>query len=77
VKRHRGLASLSRDHHHALVFARDARRLLPEHSQDTSAFIAELRRRFDAELAPHFAIEERELVGPQRRAWRASRIAGR
>ncbi len=36
--------------------------MLPEHAQDTSALIAELRRRFDAELAPHFAIEERELV---------------
>lgn len=63
MKRHPSLASLSRDHHHALVLARDARRLLPEHGQDTRAFIAELRRRFDAELAPHFAIEERELVG--------------
>jgi len=62
VKRHPSLASLSRDHHHALVLARDARRLLPEPGQDASAFIAEVRRRFDAELAPHFAIEERELV---------------
>lgn len=63
MKRHPSLASLSRDHHHALVLARDARRLLPEQSQDRSAFIADLRRRFDAELAPHFVIEERELVG--------------
>ena len=37
--------------------------MLPEHVQAPSAFIDELRRRFEAELAPHFAIEERELVG--------------
>ncbi|MEO6421022.1 MAG: DUF3565 domain-containing protein [Polyangiaceae bacterium] len=60
MKRHPSLASLSRDHHHALVLAREARALLPDH--DPSAFIAELRRRFDVELAPHFAIEEHELV---------------
>jgi tellurite methyltransferase len=63
VKRHPSLASLSRDHHHALILARDARRLPQERSEDRSAFIVELRLRFDAELAPHFAIEERELVG--------------
>ncbi|HEX4340584.1 MAG TPA: DUF3565 domain-containing protein [Polyangiaceae bacterium] len=62
MKRHSSLASLSRDHHHALALARDARRFLPEHGQDRPTFIAELRRRFDAELAPHFALEERELV---------------
>jgi len=63
VKRHPGLASLSRDHHHALVLAREARGLLPDDTRDPAAFIAELRRRFVGELAPHFAIEERELVG--------------
>ena len=62
MNRHRSLAPLSRDHHHALALARDARRLSPAHGQDTSAYIVELRRRFDAELAPHFAVEERELV---------------
>ena len=62
MKRHSSLASLSRDHHHALVLARDARRGLPEQERDPSAFIADLRRRFDGELADHFAIEERELV---------------
>jgi hypothetical protein len=62
VKRHPSLASLSRDHHHALALARDARRWLPGHSATAPAFIAEVRRRFDAELVPHFAIEERELV---------------
>lgn len=61
MKRHPSLASLSRDHHHALVLARDARRWLPEHAP-ASVFIAELRRRFDGELADHFAAEERELV---------------
>lgn len=58
MKRHPSLASLSRDHHHALVLARDARREVA----DAAAFIVDVRRRFDAELAPHFAIEERELV---------------
>jgi tellurite methyltransferase len=61
VKRHPGLASLSRDHHHALVFARQARQWLSEATP--AERIAELRRRFDTELAPHFAVEEHELVG--------------
>jgi len=63
VKRHPSLASLSRDHHHALVLARDARRLALEPGQHTPERIAELKRRFDTELAPHFALEERELIG--------------
>ncbi len=62
MKRHPGLAPLSRDHHHALVLARETRALLPELARDPAAFIAQVRLRFDAELAPHFAIEERELV---------------
>lgn len=53
---------LSRDHHHALVLAREARGWLPEDTRDPLVFIAEVRRRFDAELEPHFAIEEHELV---------------
>jgi tellurite resistance-related uncharacterized protein len=62
LKRHPSLAWLSRDHHHALALARDLRRLCSEETRDAQAFIAGLRRRFDEELAPHFAIEERELV---------------
>lgn len=62
MKRHPSLASLSRDHHHALVLARDARRPAPDDIRDPPAFIADLKRRFEEDLAPHFAIEERELV---------------
>jgi tellurite resistance-related uncharacterized protein len=51
VKRHPSLVSLSRDHHHALVLARDARR-----------DAGDIAKRFEEELAPHFALEERELV---------------
>ena len=59
MKRHPSLASLSRDHHRALVLARDVRRALP----DASALVADVRRRFARELEPHFAIEERGGTG--------------
>ena len=62
MNRHPSLAPLSRDHHHALVLARKARRFLSGGAEDAATFIAALRDHFDAELAPHFAIEERELV---------------
>ncbi len=44
------------------MLARDARRLGLEANQEPSAFIADLKRRFAAELVPHFAVEEHELV---------------
>jgi hemerythrin-like domain-containing protein len=67
VKRHRSLASLSRDHHHALVLAQSLKRDAPARLQaswptDPCARIEQLRRRFADELEPHFAIEERELL---------------
>lgn len=62
VKRHPSLAPLSRDHHRALVFAREARRM-PGVDSDATLTMAALRRRFEEELAPHFLVEETELVG--------------
>jgi tellurite methyltransferase len=55
MKRHPSLASLSRDHHHALALARDVRKAEASDPR-------EVQLRFERELAPHFGIEERELV---------------
>jgi hypothetical protein len=54
MKRDPRLQPLSRDHHHALVLARRATR--------GALGIAEVRRAYDAELAPHFAVEESALL---------------
>ncbi len=51
MKRAAGLVSLSRDHHRALVLARDLRRPDPPVVADVVA-----------ELEPHFVVEETELV---------------
>lgn len=51
MKRAAGLLSLSRDHHRALVLARALRRAEPPAPLDVIA-----------ELEPHFAVEEAELV---------------
>lgn len=63
MKRIPELRGLSEDHHHALVLARRARRaaagqarLSPEDAW------AEVERRFQVELEPHFRIEERFLA---------------
>jgi len=67
MKRDVRLHGLSTDHHHALVFARRVADAVVKGRVDT-AFLAELRARFDAELAPHFAIEEELLLPALREA---------
>ena len=78
MKRDPRLAELSREHHHALVLARRARRAAEGHGSRSSQDVwGEVVRRFAAELAPHFEIEERlilpalELRGEEELAARA------
>lgn len=61
------LALLSRDHHHALIMSQALRhgapdRLRAAYPTEPNALIATLRQRFQQELAPHFQIEELELL---------------
>jgi hemerythrin-like domain-containing protein len=59
VKRDPRLHGLSSEHHHALVLARR----LASHGEAWTADDARaLRKRFDAELEPHFATEEELLL---------------
>jgi tellurite resistance-related uncharacterized protein/hemerythrin-like domain-containing protein len=67
MKRHPSLASLSRDHHHALVLAQSVMRDAPARLRqslpaDGDALVATLGDRFARELEPHFVVEERILV---------------
>jgi hypothetical protein len=61
VKRDVRLHGLTSDHHHALVLARRIREAAAGGSLD-AALPDDARRRYDEELAPHFAIEEEELL---------------
>jgi tellurite methyltransferase len=54
MKRHPGLAPLSRDHHHALVLARKLK--------DNTVGSDALRQIWIDKLNPHFVIEDRELI---------------
>lgn len=55
------LRGLSSDHHHAIVLVRTIRRQLASAPAGPELRIL-LRREFDLELAPHFAIEEEILL---------------
>lgn len=68
MKRDARLMGLSSEHHHALVLARRATR--------NQLTLAEAQRRFDEELAPHFAVEE-ELLLPALRNAGAVELADR
>jgi hypothetical protein len=62
VKRHPSLQPLSDDHHRALVLARRLRRF--SGGADSAALAAlsrEIQNQFDADLEPHFRVEERWL----------------
>jgi len=63
VKRDVRLHGLTSDHHHALVLARRIREAAAGGSLD-AALPDDARRRYDEELAPHFAIEEEEELLP-------------
>ncbi len=64
MKRHPGLQGLSREHHHALVLVRTLRK----HATSTlgvetnAVEIGAVRAQWRADIEPHFAVEERELV---------------
>jgi tellurite resistance-related uncharacterized protein len=65
VQRHAALQQLSREHHQALVLARwlSAASGPAEGAEDNvHVSISRLRASFRAHVAPHFAIEERELI---------------
>jgi tellurite methyltransferase len=61
MQRHVGLRGLSRDHHRALVLARLLKAAVPP-SDQVRATIARVRADWVAHVAPHFAVEERELL---------------
>jgi len=62
MKRDRRLRDLSDDHHQALVLARRATRAAAGDHAAALRVWKEIVDRFDHELAPHFAIEERFLL---------------
>lgn len=59
MKRDHRLRGLSSEHHHALVLARWVSRRAPEWSAGAGEALG---KRFAAELAPHFAVEEDVLL---------------
>jgi hypothetical protein len=61
MKRDPRLHGLTSDHHHALVLARRLQEAAAQGALDAD-LSAEVRRRYDDELGPHFAIEEEELL---------------
>jgi len=75
MKRHPSLVVLSDDHHRALVLARRLKRSTAV-AEDLASLESEVRRAFEAELEPHFLVEERWLVPPLERAG-AAQLAGR
>jgi hypothetical protein len=78
VKRDARLRDLSDDHHTALVLAVHARRAGRGAGEtvDAAALWRAFRRRFDAELEPHFAIED-DLLVPALDAAGLGTLAGR
>lgn len=63
MKRHPSLRALSDDHHRALVLARRLRRSAPDPDVSVrAALAAAVRQELDAELEPHFVVEERVLL---------------
>jgi len=60
MKRDIRLQGLSQDHHHALVLARYIAAICARGGMDASV-VELVKERFAAEIAPHFAIEERLL----------------
>ena len=59
MKRHENLKALSREHHQALVLASTLHALA---EPVTAEFIAAAKTQWLNEMAPHFALEERELL---------------
>lgn len=74
MKRDRRLQGLSSEHHQALVLARSLEGLVSSGDPDAEAARA-LAARFDAELAPHFQIEETLLLPALRAAGETALVA--
>jgi hemerythrin-like domain-containing protein len=66
MKRDERLRGLSSEHHHALTLARSLERQVGDGRLAIAA--AELARRFEVELEPHFRIEEELLLPALRQA---------
>lgn len=65
MKRDPNLQDLSRDHHHALVLARRAERASVDGDDDEVASMWEaVAAAFDADIGPHFEVEEQHLLPP-------------
>lgn len=60
MKRHPSLRALSRDHYQGLVLAKKLQNADSESAP--AALLAEVQRRWEEVIAPHFFVEERELV---------------
>ncbi|TVQ85187.1 MAG: hemerythrin domain-containing protein [Chromatiaceae bacterium] len=69
------LRRLSREHHTGLVLAKRARAAAAGPAPVQAAAWAELRARFDAELAPHFALEEQGLLAAMAAAGETALVA--
>lgn len=68
MQRHPALRDLSSDHHLGLVLARKARQAASESIQDQRYAWETLKNRFQAELEPHFRLEEEVLLPAMRQA---------
>lgn len=68
MKRHPALEPLSHDHHRALVLARRLRRAADEPGGALRELEHAVQREFEAELDPHFRVEERCLLPALREA---------
>ncbi|MCC7120930.1 MAG: hemerythrin domain-containing protein [Gammaproteobacteria bacterium] len=62
MKRHPGLITLAREHHAALLLARQARRVGAAAAADAGGQAVAVARTFAAELGPHFQVEEEGLL---------------
>lgn len=62
VKRDPRLQDLSRDHHHALVLARQSRMAAKGTDDEVHAQLEAARAKLEHDLLPHFAVEEELLL---------------
>ena len=69
MKRASQLRQLSVDHHQCLVLARRAKRLPSDSTlQQRVALWEQIKERFQAELEPHFQIEETHIAAPLKKS---------
>ena len=68
MKRHPALSQLSREHHSALVLAKQALRANAGELDAMAHFVAKVERVFASDLEPHFQLEEELLLPALSRA---------